>query len=336
MDAEVAIEIPELQVLLNLMKGPVVIKYPLYDFDIVVLKESRTGFVLSGMCSRDDFEDAASGFGELAYDMPSYNDVIQSLLVAGIISYRNSEGFENLKATSRAMNKTVLFSLDTNLLYDGFPSRAGIDASDFLLVDIVQAEIESALNTKYLPQAISQLKRMAPFEGKVLDELVNRKMKRSRLAAYGALAEFQKIRDKAQIIRTGEPATADKEKNDLLIVKALKAFEREKYSAPIHLTADSNVAELCRAEGVAHYLFEFPHTIEVLDCAPSAAIALLSRLAVTFGVVKCNAALIYGEFRGKGARRHSLKLVSRNKALHAEFTRELELCRNLSRLKIER
>ncbi|HNW79891.1 MAG TPA: hypothetical protein PKJ91_00250 [Methanoregulaceae archaeon] len=336
MDNEVVIEIPELQVLLNLMNGPVAIKYPLYDFDIAVLKESRTGFVFSGMCSRDDFEDATGGFGELAYDMPSYNDLIQSLLVAGILPYRNIEVFEKLQASYRAMNKSVLFSLDTNLLYDGFPSQAEIDASDYLLVDIVQAEIESALNTKYLPQVIAQLKRQAPFEGKVLDEMVNQRMKRSRLAAYGALAEFQKIRDKAQIVKAGEPATSDKEKNDLVIVRALKAFEREKYSSPIHLTADTNVAELCRAEGVAHYLFEFPHTIDVRECSPSAAIVLLSRFAIAFGVVKCNAAFIYGEFKGKGARRQSLKVVIRNPALYAEFTKELELCRTLSKLNIER
>lgn len=330
------ITVPELQVLLNLMGGQIGIKYPLYDFEIATLRESPTGFVLAGMCTRDDFEEGSSQFGEYAYDMPSFNDVLQSMLAAGILAYRNADDFGDLMKSHRALDRNVMFSLDTNLLYDGFCSNAGINPYQYLLVDLVQQEIESALNTKYSPQTISLLKRSAPFEGRLLDELVNQKMKRSRLAACGALAEFGKIRDRARIIQSVEPGSSDKERNDLVIVQSVKAFERIGYSLPVHLTADTNVADLCRAEGVSCFLFEKPYSIDVRECTPGQAVDLVYRLAVAFGVVKVGPAFIYGEYRGKGARRESLKVVIRNPGMEGEFVRELELCRRLSRLGIER
>ena len=317
---------------MNLQKKAWEIKYPLYDFEIARLRESSSGFVLEGMCSKDDFEEASGRFGEYVHEMPSFSDVLQSMLAAGILPFRNAPGFEALKAGYRSMNRDVMFSLDTNMLYCGFPSRSGINPALFLLVDTVQSEIESALNTKYSPQAIADLRRMAPFGREVLDELVNQKMKRSRIAAYGALAEFQGIRNLARIIDGTEPPTADKERNDLIIVRSLRAFGKDAYSTPVHLTADANVADLCRAEGVAHFLFEVPHSIDVRECTPAATIDLIFRLAVAFGVVKCGPALVYGEYRGKGARRQTLKVVIKNPELAEQFERELTLCRTLAGL----
>jgi len=324
----------ELQVLLNLLKMPVEIKYPLYDFDIMTLWDTASGFVLSGMCTREDFDENIGEFGEFAYDMPSYNDVLQSMLAAGIISYPNMEKFVDIKKSIPLMNKEVLFSLDTNMLYHAFPSRGGIPGDRYLLVDIVQSEIESALNTKYSAHTINQMKRMAPFEGALLEELVNQKTKRSRIAAYTALAEFEKIRDRARIIHGIEPGGPDKEKNDLIIVKSLRDYEKDAFSTTVHLTADANVAELCRAEGLAYHLFEFPHAIDVRECTPAGAVDLVSRLAVAFGVVKCGSALIYGEYRGKGTKRQGLKVVIRNHDLAEEFEKELTLCRRLAALPI--
>ncbi|OPX70914.1 MAG: hypothetical protein A4E36_00280 [Methanoregulaceae archaeon PtaB.Bin009] len=328
------ISVPEIQVLLNLLKRPVEIKYPLYDFDIMTLRDTASGFVLSGMCTREDFEEASGAFGEFAHDMPSYNDVLQSMLASGIIAYPNMEKFNDIKKNIPLMNKEVLFSLDTNMLYHAFPSQGGIPAAHYLLVDIVQAEIESALNTKYSPHTINQMKRMAPFEGALLEELVNQKTKRSRIAAYTALAEFEKIRGQARIIPGVEPGGPDKEKNDLIIVKSLRDYEKDAFGTMVHLTADANVAELCRAEGIAYHLFEFPHAIDVRECTPSGAVNLISHLAVAFGVVKCGSAFIYGEYRGKGAKKQSLKVVIRNPDLAEEFERELTLCRKLQDLPI--
>jgi len=324
----------ELQVLLNLLKRPVEIKYPLYNFDIMTLRDTPSGFLLTGMCSREDFDENIGAFGEFANDMPSYNDVLQSMLAAGVISYPNMEGFWNIRKSGPLMNKKMLFSLDTNMLYHAFPSHGHILSSNYVLVDIVQAEIESALNTKYSPHTINQMKRVAPFEGPLLEELVNQKTKRSRIAAYTALAEFERIRSRARIIPGIDQGGSDKEKNDLIIVRTLKDFEKGAFCMMVLLTADTNVAELCRAEGLAYYLFEFPHAIDVKECTPSAAVDLVSRLAVAFGVVKCGSALIYGEYRGKGAKKQSLKVVIRNLELAEEFDKELTLCRTLAALPI--
>ncbi|OPX68326.1 MAG: hypothetical protein A4E38_01846 [Methanoregulaceae archaeon PtaB.Bin108] len=328
------ITVPEIQVLLNLLKKPVEIKYPLYDFDIMTLRDTASGFVLSGMCTREDFGEASGAFGEFAHDMPSYNDVLQSMLASGIIAYPNMERFRDIVNSIPLMNKEVVFSLDTNMLYHAFPSRGCILSSDYVLVDIVQAEIESALNTKYSPHTINQMKRMAPFEGALLEELVNQKTKRSRIAAYTALAEFEKIRSRSQVIPGIEQGGPDKEKNDLIIVRTLKDYEKSAFCIMVLLTADANVAELCRAEGIAYHLFEFPHAIDVRECTPSQAVDLISHLAVAFGVVKCGSAFIYGEYRGKGAKKQSMKVVIRNPDLAEEFERELTLCRTLEALPI--
>ena len=334
MAPDLIIAVPEIQVLLNLLKRPVEIKYPLYDFDIMTLRDTPSGFVLSGMCTREDFDEASGAFGEFAHDMPSYNDVLQSMLAAGIVAYPNRERFRDIVKSIPLMNKEVLFSLDTNMLYHAFPSHGHILASDYVLVDIVQAEIESALNTKYSPHTINQMKRMAPFEGALLEELVNQKMKRSRIAAYNALAEFESIRNRARIIPGIEQGGPDKEKNDLIIVRTLKDFEKGAFCIMVLLTADSNVAELCRAEGIAHHLFEFPHAIDVRECTPEDAVDFIFRLAVAFGVVKCGSAFIYSEYRGKGAKKYSLKVVIRNPDLAEEFEREITLCRKLEDLPI--
>lgn len=333
-DLECIIGIPELQILLNLMQWPISLKYPLYDFDIASMKPTGRGFSLQGLCTREDFDEAVSVFGDYSFDMPAYANVMQAMLTAGVLQYRNEAGFQDLKKGYRAMNKEVTFSLDTNMLYDGFPSRQGMDLS-YLLVDLVQSEIEAAINVKYSPHTISDLKRMAPFEGKVLDQLINQKMKRSRVASYNALSEFQKIRDHAVMVKGIEPAGFDKEKNDLVIIKSVKNYAKESYSLPVHLTADVNAAELCRAEGIAHYLFEYPTGIDVSECSPAGAIELIFRLAIACGVIKCNSALIYGEYKGKGGRKQDLKVVFRNPDLYELFKRELTLCRSLSQLPLE-
>jgi len=72
------------------------------------------------------------------------------------------------------------------------------------------------------------------------------------------------------------------------------------------------------------------------SCTPNQAIDLVYRLAAAFGIVKCGPAFIYDEYRGKGSRRESLKVVFRNQEMERDFERELELCRRLNRLGIER
>ncbi len=336
MEPEVIIDAPELQVLLNLMKEKITLKYPLYEFDLLSLRPSGAGYTLNILSFREDFEEAGMTYGDNAHEMPSYNDLLQSMLVAGIINYTNQEAFDAHRQLYGTMNKNVVFSLDTNMLYNGFPSQSGIDPSLFLVVDTVENEIKSSLNYKYSAVALAEMKRCAPFEARLLDELVNRKTKRSRLAAYAALPELEKIRDKANLVKEVVPSGSDKEKNDSVIVRSLREFEREKYSMPFHLTADVNVASLCKAEGSAFMHFEFPGTIETREVAPQDVIKLLFRLATAFGVVKCNSVILFGEFKGKGNRDQHLKAVFRNPDQYDTFVKELELCRALMKLKIEK
>ncbi|MDI9633593.1 MAG: hypothetical protein QFX32_06000 [Methanolinea sp.] len=332
MGSDVIIDAAEVQVVLNLLPGRVEVKYPLYGFPLLVLRETQAGYSLSCPCTREDFERAREPFGECAPELPSYADLVQSVLAAGIARFANEEAFARLKESVPLMNREALFSPDTNMFYLGFPSRAGIPRDRYVVVHTVLDEIEAALNEKYSPGEISRAKRAARFGGRVLDELVNQKTKRSRLAAYNALTELERIRDGARLVRGRGEGSSDREGNDLLIVKALSEFQRDAYCTVVHLTADKNVADLCRAEGIAHFLFEYPHELSARECTPAAAVECIFRLAVACGVVKVGPVLLYGEFRGKGTARRSLKMVTENEALAEEAGREISLCRKLSAL----
>lgn len=325
----------ELQILLNLLGERFTIKYPLYGFDIATLRRTAEGYEIRMECTRQDFEEASRAFDGYASEMPTYGDLVEVLLASGIITYRNIEAFAEQKKNIDSLRKNVRFSLDTNLFYHGFPFHAGIEAQRYVLVETVHEEIVRALNRKYSPRQISEMKRYARFGGDLLDELSNQKTKSARMATHIALREYLSIHDAAQIIPPIEPFADDREKNDLIIVRTLRKFEQEKYSLPLLLTADTNVAKLCEAEGLAHFLFDYPYEITVQDCSPKEGVWFLSFLAMTFGFLKCGPAIIFGEFGGKGGRDHDLKLRFLNPDLYREFERELDLCRRLIALGIK-
>jgi len=323
------IDVDEIQVLLNLFDGRVSIKYPLYEGEIGSIRPTDSGYQLDLSCRPGDFEDAASAFGENEHEMPTYADVVQAMVAAGAVRYTNDADFRDRLETYRKLSRQVLFCPDTNLFYHCFPSQSGIDAREFAIMGTTVAEIESAINHKYRAATIARMKRDAPFEGGLLDELVNQKTKKSRAAVYGALAEFSFLRDRAIQVPVTEPAGPDPEENDLLIVKALRDFQNEAYRLPVLLTADTNMSSLCAAEGVEYFLFEYPCTAGSQECSPHTILRLLYRLAVICGFIKCGPVIIFAEFRGKGHKQRNLKLFFRNRELHDRFRKEIDICRRL-------
>lgn len=61
---------------------------------------------------------------------------------------------------------------------------------------------------------------MAKYQNFLLDEFLNRRMKKSRLAAYIAMKEYRELRKLAMEIEGVESSTNDKENNDYIIVKS--------------------------------------------------------------------------------------------------------------------
>jgi len=190
------------------------------------------------------------------------------------------------------------------------------------------------LNFKYSPQQITDLKRSARYHKQLLDELVNARTMRARQAAHLALPQFRAVRDRATLVPAVEKSSSDKEANDLIIVKSLKVFGKEKFALPVMLTADRNLATLCDAEGVEHFLFEMPTALVKTHCTPAAFTNLLGTLAGVFGFIQCNSTIIFGEYRGKSSRSDELKVQFLNEVLYEPFKKDLTLCRKLQDLNI--
>jgi hypothetical protein len=94
------------------------------------------------------------------------------------------------------------------------------------------------------------------------------------------------------------------------------------------------LVDLCESLGVDYYLFEYPTTISPQKCSPEKLCNLICNLAGALGLVKVNNLIIYSEFRGKtGFDQYKLHYLSGETPIILE--RDLEICRELVKLKIE-
>jgi hypothetical protein len=326
----------ELQVLLNSL-GEVRISYPLYEGDLLVARPEGTGFRLELPASRETFLGWLSGYGPIAGELPTYNDLQECMFASGIARYANQAAFDAMLGSYGQLKKVVFFGLDTNLFYHGFASNnPGISPTSYLIVDTVRDEITYAINRKYSAKTIEELAAHAPGSREFIEELENKRMKRSRKAAYLALKEYRTIRDRATEIASPGTHTHLAEENDRNIVRALRKFEEERYALPVLLTADIYMADLCMAEGVEYFYFDRPYLLEATTCTAPAFRRLLFNLAAVFGFVTCNGAAIFGEYGGKGNDLDELKVRFQDDEAYREFTRELEICRKLQKIGITR
>ena len=188
----------ELQILLNLV-DEVSVMYPLYShFQFFEAKPEGEGYKLGIKQGEVGFERQQNHFDHLADEMPSYNDFAECLIVSEIISYENAGEFGEMINHYRNLKKRVYFCPDTNVIYHGFVSTSSLFKSEgILLLETTREEIEASLNFKYAPPVISDFKRFARYQPFLLDEFINRRMKKSRLAAYIAMKEYRVLRKPA-------------------------------------------------------------------------------------------------------------------------------------------
>ncbi|MDD1678150.1 MAG: hypothetical protein LUO93_03065, partial [Methanomicrobiales archaeon] len=181
----------ELQILVNILGPSITLSYPLYGFPLLTVRASGEQYRFSLQSTREQLDAAKETFGETTRkELPDFDDLFSCLLNAGIVQYTNWEEFQEWVKAFTGMKKGILFGLDTNLFYHGMPLLSGIDPSRFLVVDITKEEIEASLNTKLNPQQITEMKREVPYQRQMLDELVNQRTKRARLATYLALRQY--------------------------------------------------------------------------------------------------------------------------------------------------
>ncbi|WP_456368923.1 PIN domain-containing protein, partial [Geoglobus sp.] len=293
------------------------------------------GYRLSIKQGDVDFERQRSHFDHLAEEVPSYSDFVECLLASGVITYENMERFRDMLSSYRSLRKRVYFCPDTNVIYHRFLTASSlVKHGEVMLVETTREEIESSLNFKYTQPTISELKRLAKYQPFLLDEFINRRMKKSRLAAYIAMKEYRELRKHAIEIEGVEQSTDDREANDFTIVRTLRRFEKERAAMPVLLTADRQMADICEAESIEYFHFTIPHAVDAEFCSCRSLIDLIYSLASVFGVIRLNSVVIFGEFRGKKSH-DELKLRFLDDQLYQDFSRHFRICRRLMGLGIE-
>lgn len=327
--SEVNISVEEIQILLNL-DDEISVMYPLYKhFDIFKATQREDGYKLKIMQGEAEFDEQQNY--HTTQEMPSYSDFLECLLSSGIICYENFKEFVEVFKSYENLRKTVLFCPDTNVVYHRFLTNSRI--KNILLVDTIKEEIEASLNYKYSPQQLAELKKDVKYQQFLLDEFINRRMKKSRLACI-AMAEYRELRRYAIEVEGVEKSTNDKEANDRIIVKTLRRFEKERSTLSVLLTADRQMADLCELEGIEYFLFDFPHAVDAKECSFKGMLSLIYNLAMVFGVVRLNSVVVFGEFRGKKSI-DELKLRFLDEKLFERFEKHLRICRRLMKLGIK-
>jgi len=177
----------ELQILQNSL-DEVRVSYPLYEGDFLVARPEGTGFRLDLPASRETFNEWLSEYEPIAGELPSYSDFQECMLASGIVGYTNQAAFDEMLTSYEQLKKAVFFGLDTNLFYHCFvTNNPEISHASYLIVDTVRDEITYAINRKYSAKKIEEMMACAPGHREIIGELENKRMKRSRKAAYLAL-----------------------------------------------------------------------------------------------------------------------------------------------------
>ncbi len=330
-------DLEDLTILINLLKGKLKISYPLYrDFEMIEASPQATGYLLEILITDNDLQDRAMN----AYrreELPSKNDFLDCLLSSGVISYENSEEVERkIGHYKSSISGKILFSPDTNILYHNYLSSSGIlGPDDIAIVDTVKDEIEASMNHKYSDTDIREVKNSIDCQHDLVDQFSNRRTKKSRKAAYMAKREYRTF--PGRTIPSIQKGSQDSEENDRTIAKSLRTYSRENGIQTILLTADNQMADICDMEGVQRLYLKYPESYDVDRCPHSLFLKLIFNLSVTFGVIKVNSVIIFGEFGGKGPDEpHALKLEFLDQELEKEFCRHQKICQELSDLDIER
>ncbi len=335
----VIVQRDELHILLNLVKEQsIVVDYPLFDLKLIQAKTSGDGYRLRVLSDEDDFEVLYEDYSTYVNEFPSFDDIRYCMLLSEIIEYDDLDDFKDMIKVYEKLGKIVYFALDTNMLYQGFPSQATyIKNPRYLVVDTVYNEVESSVNYKYKPFHIHEMQECAHYHAELLENLENRKMKKARKAAHVAMKEYHHIREHVLEIKAELPSTTHSEKNDIIIVKAVRSFDAENsYAYPVFLTADTNASNLCEGKGPECFHLTYPSSLDVKECSSDQLVKLLYWLAIVNGFVKCNSVIICGEFGHKGRDDDSLKLMFQDRKLFETFTKELGICRKLMALGISK
>jgi hypothetical protein len=306
------------------------------DFPLLTATPTEDGYSLA--VEEPDFSKFTDYPGEIMSELPAYNDLKECFLSSGCIKYANAEKFEDIYKGFREVNKRVYFSPDSNILYHGFLSASFLKKEKIPIPETVTNEITHAMNHKYDRETIDALCSNFKTKAVFIRQLFNKRIKKSRKAAYFAMREKKKLTpielkaSDAGLESIAPSAHITSEENDRRIVQEVQEFAKVSSSRVVLLTADQPVMDLCEAVGQEYFMFSLPEKIEVTACTASRFQELIFVLAAIFGVIKVNNVRIYGEFPNKNGL-DELKVEFLNDAAREVVLKDLTLCRKLMGLK---
>ncbi|MEJ5292851.1 MAG: hypothetical protein WHS82_04555 [Candidatus Methanosuratincola sp.] len=318
----------ELQILANLFSGGLELTYPITHLPLFECNASGGEYRLFTPLTPESF-----GIKEEDpyLEGPSYADVLECMMSSGILGFDNMEEFKEKLEGYRSYRNTF-FALDTNLVYRRFVSNTGLlDPKECVIVSTVRDEITSVHNFKYTHEEILQMKMAAPFERAMLDELINRRKKRSRKALRFANKELKAL-SAAICLEASERFSGQEGEGDRIIARTISKCARERNMQIVLLTADGSMIDICDAEDVECFLFEMPKEIPRESfCTGERLCRLITDLASVLALVKMNSVIIYGEFKGKKDA-DDVKALFLDMRAADGFKTDLEVCRELKGL----
>jgi len=328
----------ELNILINLIpENRRLIKYPLYDFHLINVQNASDGYRLE-IKNTDQFDDSISKFGECREEVPNYNDFRSAMMSSGILKIANLEQVEKAVERYEKSKSGVRFALDTNMLYNNFVrNHSFIDAEDVILADTVKEEIKNMSNKKYSKDNMKAFKGYAPNNKELLEELWNRRVKKSRKASLALREWMHLIENDAMVIEAVGESSSEEGESDQIIVESLKEHDDNISQFTVLLTADDALIDLCKMENMEYIKCDMEHQVSSTNCDYKHLRNLLYDMANMFGFIKFGPVIIYGVYRGYTSNKPNLlKVKTQNDKLHERIEKELETCRKLKELEIEK
>jgi hypothetical protein len=332
--------IREMQILFNHLQfraDTLDVSYGLLDdFPLLAATPTEDGYSLA--VEEPDFSKYSDYPGEIMPELPAYNDLKECFLSSGCLKYANAEKFEDAYKGFRDINKRVYFSPDSNILYHGFLSASFLKKEKIPIPETVTDEIKHAMNHRYDRETIDALCSNFKTKAAFIRQLFNKRIKRSRKAAYLAMREKKKLTpieleaSDAGLEPLAPHTQITSEENDRRIVQEVQEFANVSSARVVLLTADQLVMDLCEVVGQEYFMFNLPERIEVTACTASRFQELIFNLAAVFGVIKVNNVRIYGEFPNKNGL-DELKVEFLNEPTREAVLNDLVLCRKLLGLK---
>ncbi len=328
----------ELNVLINLIpERKWVISYPLYDFEMIKVCSHTKGYRLE-IKNDDRFDEFTSKFNEYRKEVPGYNGLRSAMLSSGVLEIANIGQVREEVERYNKSKSGVRFALDTNLLYDNFVrNHEVIDAQDVILVDTVKEEIKNKANKKYGKNDIRSLKILSPRNEDLFDELWNKRIKKSRTASLAMMDWVYLVDNDARVIETDIDPSSEEGGADRIIVERLKDQDDNISQFLVVMTADDAMIDLCKIENMEYIKCDLEHQVSSTICDFKSFRNLLFDMARIFGFIKFGPVIIFGEYRGYTSNQPNLlKVKTQNRRLFKELERDLDICRKLDELDIEK